>query len=68
MINRISKDNSVSRRWHRVVANNLRREPEIVLVFYQQALRVERLVVPRRIRFVVSTRRYFKMRARRAAV
>src|SRR5689334_14722642 len=45
----------------------MRREPEIVQVFYQQALRVERLVLPRRIRFVVSTRRWFKLRARRAA-
>jgi hypothetical protein len=42
----------------------MRREPEIVLVFWQQALRVERLVLPRRIRFAVRTRRYFKLRAR----
>ena len=44
----------------------MRREPEIVLVFWQQALRVERLVLPRRIRFAVRTRRYFKLRARQA--
>ena len=46
----------------------MRREPEIVLVFWQQALRVERLVVPRRIRFAVRSRRYFKLRARARAV
>jgi hypothetical protein len=40
----------------------MRREPEIVLVFWQQALRVERLVLPRRIRFFVATRRRFKRR------
>jgi hypothetical protein len=45
----------------------MRREPEIVLVFWQQALRVERLVLPQRIRFFVSSRRYFKLRARRVA-
>jgi hypothetical protein len=45
----------------------MRREPEIVLVFWQQALRFERIVLPRRIRFFVSTRRYFKLRVRRAA-
>jgi hypothetical protein len=42
----------------------MRREPEIVLVFWQQALRVERLVLPRRVRFAVRTRRYFKIRIR----
>ena len=42
----------------------MRREPEIVLVFWQQYLRVERLVLPRRIRFAVRTRRWFKLRAR----
>ena len=35
----------------------LRREPEIVLVAWQQALRVERLVLPRRVRFLKGTRR-----------
>lgn len=42
----------------------MRREPEIVQVFWQQALRVERLVLPKRIRFVVRSRRYFKLRMR----
>jgi len=42
----------------------MRREPEIVQVFWQQYLRVERLVLPRRIRFAVRTRRWFKLRAR----
>jgi hypothetical protein len=42
----------------------MRREPEIVLVFWQQYLRVERLVLPKRIRFAVNTRRYLKRRFR----
>jgi hypothetical protein len=42
----------------------MRREPEIVLVFWQQYLRVERLVLPRRVRFAVRTRRYLKLRYR----
>jgi hypothetical protein len=42
----------------------LRREPEVVLVFWQGYLRTERLVLPRRIRFAVRTRRYFKIRIR----
>ena len=45
----------------------MRREPEIVLVFWQGYLRVERLVLPRRIRFAVRTRRYFKLRMRARA-
>ena len=40
----------------------MRREPEIVLVFWQQYLRVERLVLPRRVRFAVKTRRHLKRR------
>lgn len=44
----------------------MRREPEIVQVFWQQTLRVERLILPRRLRFAISTRRYFKLRSRRA--
>jgi hypothetical protein len=43
----------------------MRREPEIVLVFWQQYLRVERLVLPRRVRFAVKTRRGIKRRFRR---
>ena len=45
----------------------MRREPEIVLVFWQGYLRMERLVLPRRIRFAVRTRRYFKLRIRARA-
>jgi hypothetical protein len=39
----------------------MRREPEIVLVFWQQYLRVERLVLPRRYRFAVRVRRRVKI-------
>lgn len=42
----------------------LRREPEVVLVFWQVYLRSERLVLPRRFRFAVRTRRYFKLKIR----
>lgn len=42
----------------------LRREPEVVLVFWQQYLRVERIVLPRRARFSVKTRRRLKMKLR----
>ena len=47
----------------------MRREPEIVLVFWQQYLRVERLVLPKRIRFAVRARRRVKIyiRTRTAA-
>lgn len=38
----------------------LRRDPEFVAVFYQQILRVERLVLPRRMRFVSKLRRSFR--------
>src|SRR5690349_5665120 len=38
----------------------MRREPEIVLVFWQQYLRVERLVLPKRVRFAVKARRGLK--------
>ncbi|WP_374573001.1 PGPGW domain-containing protein [Phenylobacterium sp.] len=40
----------------------LRREPEVVQVAWQQVLRIERLVVPRRYRFAVRTRRRFRRR------
>jgi hypothetical protein len=43
----------------------MRREPEIVQVFWQQYLRVERLVLPSRFRFAVKSRRYFKGRFKR---
>jgi hypothetical protein len=45
----------------------MRREPEIVLVFWQQYLRVERLVLPSRYRFAVNLRRGLKRRARARA-
>jgi len=40
----------------------LRRDPEILPVFWQQYLRVERVVLPSRYRFAVKTRRRFKRR------
>jgi len=40
----------------------MRREPEIVLVFWQQYLRMERLVLPSRARFAVKVRRYMRRR------
>lgn len=43
----------------------LRRDPEFLLLFYHQTLRVERILLPRRIRFVKGLRRSF--RRRRAA-
>jgi hypothetical protein len=42
----------------------LRREPEVVLVAWQQALRVERLIVPRRWRVAVRWRKSLKRRQR----
>jgi hypothetical protein len=45
----------------------MRREPEIVQVFWQQYLRVERLVLPRRARFGVRCRRSLKRRFQRKA-
>lgn len=41
----------------------LRREPEVVLVAWQQALRVERLIVPRKWRSAVRWRKALKRRA-----
>lgn len=38
----------------------LRRDPEILKIFYQQTLRVERLVLPRRFRFVSRLRHRFR--------
>jgi len=38
----------------------LRREPEVVLVAWQQALRVERLIIPRRWRVAVRWRKSLK--------
>ncbi len=45
----------------------MRREPEIVLVFWQQYLRVERLLLPRRWRFAVRLRRRVKIYIRTRA-
>lgn len=45
----------------------MRREPEIVQVFWQQYLRVERLVLPKRVRFAVKSRRSLKRRWRARA-
>lgn len=42
----------------------LRREPEVILVAWQQALRIERLVIPRRWRVAVRWRKSFKRRGR----
>jgi predicted membrane chloride channel (bestrophin family) len=42
----------------------LRREPEVVLVFWQQSLRIERVVLPPRLRFAVRLRRRLRGRAR----
>jgi hypothetical protein len=42
----------------------LRREPEVVLVAWQQALRIERLIVPRRWRVAVRWRKSLKRRQR----
>ena len=44
----------------------LRREPEVFPVFWQQFLRVERLVLPKRVRFGVRTRRRMSRRRRPA--
>lgn len=40
----------------------LRREPEVVLVAWQQALRIERLIMPRRWRVAVRWRKSLKRR------
>ena len=42
----------------------LRREPEVMPVFWQQFLRVERLILPARMRFAVKTRRRYAKRRR----
>ena len=40
----------------------LRRDPEVVPLFYHQTLRVERLLLPRRVRFIKGVRRRFRRR------
>ncbi|MDD3838432.1 MAG: PGPGW domain-containing protein [Phenylobacterium sp.] len=43
----------------------LRREPEMILVAWQQTLRIERLVLPSRFRFGARIRRRWKLKRRR---
>jgi predicted membrane chloride channel (bestrophin family) len=45
----------------------LRRQPEVVQVFWQQCLRIERVILPRRARFAVRLRRWLRRRARAAS-
>ena len=45
----------------------LRRDPEFVALFYHQTLRVERILLPARIRFVKGLRRRFRGRPAVAA-
>ena len=40
----------------------LRRDPEVVALFYHQTLRVERLLLPERVRFIKLLRRRFRRR------
>jgi hypothetical protein len=40
----------------------LRRDPQILLMTWRQSLRIERLMVPRKLRFAVRSRRYFRGR------
>nr|WP_272887063.1 hypothetical protein [Phenylobacterium aquaticum] len=42
----------------------LRREPEVAPVAWQQVLRMERLIVPKRYRFAVRSRRWMSKRGR----
>ena len=42
----------------------MRREPEVIPVVWQQLLRMERVVLPRRARFAIRTRRRIKGRGR----
>ena len=41
----------------------LRRDPEVVALFYHQTLRVERLLLPKRVRFVKGLRRRLARRS-----
>lgn len=40
----------------------LRRDPQILLMSWRQALRIERMVVPRKLRIAVRSRRFFRGR------
>ena len=42
----------------------MRREPEVVQVFWQQSLRMERVLLPSSARFAVRSRRYLRRRFR----
>jgi hypothetical protein len=44
----------------------MRRKPQVVLVLWQQYLRLERLLLPRQARFAVKARRGVKRKLRRA--
>lgn len=44
----------------------MRRDPEIIQVFWQQYLRMERLVLPRRARFAVKSRKAIRRKFRKA--
>jgi hypothetical protein len=44
----------------------MRREPEVVQVFWQQSLRMERVLLPSTWRFAVKFRRYVRRRSRAA--
>jgi hypothetical protein len=46
----------------------MRRDPEIIPVMWQQYLRLERLVLPRRIRFAAKSRRALGRRFRPRSV
>jgi hypothetical protein len=49
-------------RWLFPLRRLLRKDPEIFPVLWQQTLRVERLLTPRKLRFLVRTRRRFRKR------
>jgi hypothetical protein len=54
-------------RWMFPIRRLLRKQPEILPVAWQQALRLERLLTPRKLRFLVKTRRRFRRSATSAA-
>ncbi len=54
-------------RWLFPLRRLLRKDPEILAVAWQQALRVERLLTPRKLRFLVRTRRRWRRGKRPSA-
>jgi len=46
----------------------LSRDPEFLLIFWQQTLKVERLILPRRFRFMTRLRRVFRRRPKAQAL